>query len=110
VKVETEDLVNAATAISGSGTGYVAYFIENMVEAGQALGFSQEQACALVAQTFRGAVNLWEALQVTPAQLRISVTSPGGTTAAAIEVFERLGLGQGIQAGMQAAKQRADEL
>lgn len=110
LEVASEDLIDAATAVSGSGTGYIAYFVEHMVAQSQKLGFSYTESCTLVARTMEGAVALWQQLGVSPEELRQAVTSPGGTTAAAIASFDEHGVGLGIQSGMQAAFNRSKEL
>jgi pyrroline-5-carboxylate reductase len=110
LEVASETLLDAATAVSGSGTGYIAYFLEHMVAQAQKLGFSYEESCTLVAKTMEGAVALWQHSGVSPEELRLAVTSPGGTTAAAIASFDEHGVGLGVQAGMEAAFARSREL
>lgn len=88
-RVESEDMVDAATAISGSGPAYIFYLAENLMKAAEKLGFSREQAHRLTQQTFRGAMDLWHKTGEDPEALRHSVTSKGGTTAAALREFEK---------------------
>lgn len=82
-----ENLVDAATAISGSGPAYLFHFIECLEEAGIAVGLPAETAHALAKQTVKGAAVLASTSAFSPAELRRQVTSPNGTTAAAIEVL-----------------------
>lgn len=82
-----EKLVDAATAISGSGPAYLFHFIECLTEAGVAVGLSAETALALAKQTIEGAAALAGTSGFSPAELRQQVTSPNGTTAAALQVL-----------------------
>lgn len=108
--VKTEDAIDAATAISGSGPAYIFYVAEHMIEAAKTLGFTQEEATQLVSQTIKGAALLWEHQALPVDELRRRVTSPGGTTEAALKTFENQGLGKIIQQGVQSAYSRAKEL
>ena len=110
LEAKNEDAIDAATAISGSGPGYLFYFAEQMVSSANALGFNEEEAQALVQQTFRGATLLWESQQVAPETLRQQVSSPGGTTLAALNHFQSKNVGESIQEGMRQAYRRAKEL
>ncbi len=85
--IEEEHLMDAVTAISGSGPAYVFHFVECMAEAAQKLGLSAELSQKLAIQTVAGAGLLTKGSDTPPAILREQVTSPGGTTAAALEVF-----------------------
>lgn len=85
IEVREERLVDAATAVSGSGPAYVFYVAEAMIAGAVALGFESADAERLVQQTFRGAVDLWIASGEPPGRLRADVTSKGGTTQAALE-------------------------
>lgn len=105
-----EELMNAATALSGSGPAYVFYLIEAMEKAGVELGFSAEQALPIATQTVIGAARLVETSGVHPEELRRRVTSPGGTTAAALKVLEEKGVKKSFIAAIKAACARADEL
>lgn len=108
--VEREELLDAATAISGSGPAYVYFFMNAMIEAAQRMGFSPSEAELLVAQTFTGAVDLYNKADLSCEQWIGKVASKGGTTEAALRVFERMHLHDGINAGLNAAWQRAEEL
>ncbi|MBZ0164661.1 MAG: pyrroline-5-carboxylate reductase [Notoacmeibacter sp.] len=85
--IDNESLMDAVTAISGSGPAYVFHFIEALTTAGQDLGLPKETASLLARQTVAGAGRMAQASEVPPAILREQVTSPGGTTAAALAVF-----------------------
>jgi pyrroline-5-carboxylate reductase len=85
--IDDESLMDAVTAISGSGPAYVFYFIETLSEAGEKLGLTREIARKLALQTVRGAGQLAALSDHSPAVLREQVTSPGGTTAAALKVL-----------------------
>ncbi|NLC24960.1 MAG: pyrroline-5-carboxylate reductase [Oxalobacter sp.] len=108
--VDSENLLDTVTAISGSGPAYVFYFIEALQEAGKALGLSENQAAQLALATFRGASEL--AVQSTDpvSVLREKVTSPGGTTFAALSVMAESGLKDRIIAAAKAAAARSVEL
>ncbi len=83
-----EDDLDAVTAVSGSGPAYVFYLAESMIDAGIGLGLSPEKARALTLGTIAGAVSLLEKSGEPPEQLRQKVTSPGGTTEAAVHVLD----------------------
>jgi pyrroline-5-carboxylate reductase len=110
LEVVKEELVNSATAVAGSGTGYVAYILENYIVAACELGFTTDEAITLVYESMMGALLLWKHRQIDPAVLRREVTSPGGTTEAAIRVFQEAGLGDILRAGIHQACARALEL
>jgi pyrroline-5-carboxylate reductase len=110
VWVDTEDALDAVTAVSGSGPAYVFYFIEAMVEAGVELGLSPEQAHQLAVGTFSGASALASNSTDAPAVLRERVTSKGGTTYAAITAMEGADIKSKFKAAIRAAHQRAGEL
>ena len=113
VVVDNEDLIDAVTAVSGSGPAYFFLLMEEMIKSGVELGLPETVAKDLVLQTARGAGMLAAAADVnaeSPALLRKKVTSPGGTTEAAIKVFAENHLGKLISAGVTAARDRAREL
>lgn len=110
LEAKDEDAIDAATAISGSGPGYLFYFAEQMTASAKSLGFSATDAQLLVQNTIRGATLLWESQQVSPETLRQQVSSPGGTTLAALNHFEEKKVGESIKDGIQLAYQRAKEL
>ena len=108
--VEQEHLLDAVTALSGSGPAYVFYFLEAMTEAGVGMGLSAPQAYQLAVATFSGAASL-AAASAEPAEvLRQRVTSKGGTTYAAITAMEAAGIKPAFVKAMQAAEKRAGEL
>ncbi|MDH4585390.1 pyrroline-5-carboxylate reductase [Pseudomonas sp. BN415] len=109
--VEREELLDAVTAISGSGPAYYHLFSEALAAAGVALGLSPELARSLAAQTALGAATLQTQPEADFVALRTAVTSPNGTTAAAIATFEQdQALRQLIGAAARAAHQRSREL
>lgn len=85
--VADESLMDAVTAISGSGPAYVFHFIEALTEAGKTLGLPSETAALLARQTVAGSGRMAQLSDVTPTTLREQVTSPNGTTAAALSVL-----------------------
>jgi pyrroline-5-carboxylate reductase len=87
VRLEDEAQMDAVIGVSGSGPAYVFHLIETMAAAGVEQGLSEELAMQLAKATVAGAGALAEASDESPAQLRVNVTSPGGTTAAALEVL-----------------------
>ncbi|OCP15964.1 MULTISPECIES: pyrroline-5-carboxylate reductase [unclassified Ensifer] len=106
-----ERLVDAATAISGSGPAYLFHFIECLTDAGVAVGLPAETALALAKQTVNGAAALAATSAFSPAELRQQVTSPNGTTAAALEVLTaEPGLADLVKRAAAAAHRRALEL
>lgn len=108
--VTSEEKLDAVTALSGSGPAYFYYFVESLIEAGKALGFSEEEAGKLAIQTFHGAAALLAESGKTPGELRAAVTSKGGTTEAAVSVFEEKTFFDVVQSAMRAAKKRAETL
>jgi len=108
--VNDELLLDAVTALSGSGPAYVFFFIEAMVEAGVKMGLTSEQATQLAIGTFEGASQLAKTANEPPSVLRERVTSKGGTTYAALTSMQNAHLGELFQAALQAAQQRAHEL
>jgi pyrroline-5-carboxylate reductase len=108
--VNDELLLDAVTALSGSGPAYVFFFIEAMVEAGVKMGLTSKQATQLAIGTFEGASQLAKTANEPPSVLRERVTSKGGTTYAALTSMQNAHLGELFQAALQAAQQRAHEL
>jgi pyrroline-5-carboxylate reductase len=105
-----EEKMDAVTAISGSGPAYFFYLVEHMIRAGVELGLTDEQAHTLAARTALGAAKMLTASSDSPRQLRRKVTSPGGTTQAAIQTMGAAKVGQGIVAALHRAAQRSREL
>lgn len=110
--VDQESLIDAVTAVSGSGPAYVFYLVECMTKAGMALGLDEALAGRLARATVEGSGELLFRDPATPASvLRQNVTSPGGTTAAALKVLMAPdGLEPLMAKALAAAKQRAAEL
>jgi pyrroline-5-carboxylate reductase len=105
-----ESAMNAVTALSGSGPAYVFLMAEAMAAGGEALGLNPETAFSLACQTLLGSGEMLRRRQDTPARLREKVTSPGGTTAAALKVFEERGFRSMVAEAMKAAALRSAEL
>jgi pyrroline-5-carboxylate reductase len=113
VIVDTEDLIDAVTAVSGSGPAYFFLLMEAMMQAGAALGLPANVAKDLVLQTAKGASLLAveaDKNNESPAMLRRKVTSPGGTTEAALRVFAEAGFEQLVGRALAAARDRSREL
>jgi pyrroline-5-carboxylate reductase len=112
VRLEDERAMDAVTAVSGSGPAYVFLLIESLAAAGEAEGLPEDLALALARATVVGAGALAESSPSPPAQLRIDVTSPGGTTAAALAVLMREtdGLPALMRRAVAAAAERSREL
>jgi len=110
IRVKNEDYIDRATAISGSGPAYAAYFTEALEEAAVSLGFTQDEAAILSKETFAGAMSYMKETGATPAEMRKKVTSPGGTTEKAICIFENNKLKETVSEACGAAYKRAQEL
>lgn len=112
IYVEEESYLDMATALSGTGPAYVFLFMEAMVDAGVHLGFPRRIAELLVAQTVRGSVDYYAKRDdpVHLARLRNQVTSPGGTSAAALYYLEKAGFRTAISRAIWAAFERTREL
>jgi pyrroline-5-carboxylate reductase len=105
-----EDYLDAVTAVSGSGPAYFALLAESMIEAGILLGLGREIATDLVVQTMLGTAKLLRDEKMHPVELREMVTSPGGTTIAAIRELEQAGVRAAFLNAIQAAMERSKEL
>lgn len=109
--LDKEDLMDVATAISGSGPAYFFRMVECLAAAGSACGLPAEVSLRLARQTAIGAGAMLQNLPDTPTDLRIRVTSPGGTTAAALNAFDHQdAFAKMTQAAVKAAIQRGQEL
>lgn len=108
--VDQESQIDAVTAVSGSGPAYFFYLMESMIRAGKNLGLDEKVATALTLQTALGAAQMAISSDKSPAELRQNVTSPNGTTQAALEVFDRAQISQNIQTALAAAQKRSQEL
>ena len=110
IYVPDEKYVDMATAVSGSGPAYLFYFVEAIIDAAVELGFSPEDAKLLTMQTVNGATRLLLQSGKEAGELRQAVTSPGGTTAAAIKILEEGGFKSLISKAIYTAHERAKEL
>lgn len=110
VWVAREELLDAVTALSGSGPAYFLLLMEAMADAAVKLGLDTDTARLLAQQTALGAARIAIESEETPAELRVRVTSPGGTTERAIAAFERSELPAIVERAMRAARDRAIEL
>lgn len=121
--VVPENQLDAVTAVSGSGPAYFFLMVEALVDAGVGVGLTRRVATELAVQTMSGAAEMLldrlhddsqvagaVVLDTSPAQLRASVTSPGGTTAAALRELERGGLRAAVDEAVRAAKARSEQL
>lgn len=105
-----EKMMNAVTAVSGSGPAYLFYFIEAFLMGAMNIGFGRSQAEKLVLATIKGSMALMEATGKSPKELRMMVTSKKGTTEAAIKTLEKNYFGNIFHSAIKAAKKRADVL
>lgn len=110
VWVDNDQALDAVTALSGSGPAYVFLFLEALMAGAQALGLSKEQARTLALATLAGSTQLAAESTETPAVLRERVTSKGGTTAAALDVFAEQHFSSIVAQAMVAANNRAAAL
>lgn len=108
--VDDEEHMHAVTAVSGSAPAYMFYFIEAMVDGAVALGLDKEQASALALQTMLGAAKMALGSEDAPSELRRKVTSPNGTTQAAIESMQANDISRQIIEAMQACYDRSQAL
>jgi pyrroline-5-carboxylate reductase len=110
VFLEDEKLLDAVTGLSGSGPAYFFYLIKSMIDAGIAMGFDPAMSSLLVKQTMLGSYHLMQTSDKTLDELIQAVASKGGTTEAALRVFQETHVGEGLQRGIYAARDRAVEL
>jgi pyrroline-5-carboxylate reductase len=110
IYVDDEKYLDMATAVSGSGPAYVFLFVESLVDAAIQIGLPREVAQELVLQTLLGSGHLLQKSGKDPAELRRMVTSRGGTTAAALEQFEKGEFAALVKRAVEAAYNRAREL
>ncbi|KAL4883576.1 pyrroline-5-carboxylate reductase dimerization-domain-containing protein [Aspergillus karnatakaensis] len=108
--VDKEQLIDVVTGLSGSGPAYFFAMVEHLVASATALGLPAEQATRLAAQTCLGAGKMLTESSDSPTQLRKNVTSPNGTTHAALETFKALDFEQIVDKAVKAATSRAAEL
>jgi len=105
-----EQMLDAVTALSGSGPAYIFYIIESLIEAGMEMGLSEDDARKLVSQTVLGAARMFVETGESPQVLRAKVTSPGGTTEAALKYLEEKGFQKILIAAVKEAAKRSKEL
>lgn len=105
-----ESQMNAVTALSGSGPAYIFEFVQALVEAGVKLGLNKDTALDLTVQTVAGAAEMLRQKMGTPDELRIAVTSKGGTTEAGLSVLEKAKFRKLIEEVVRAAEKRSREL
>ena len=105
-----EDKIDTVTAMSGSGPAYFFYLVEQMVKAGVELGLTPEQSHQLATRTALGAAKMLATSPDSPQELRRKVTSPGGTTQAAITHMENQNVGVAVVEAVKAAERRGKEL
>ena len=112
VSLDSEEQMDAVTAVSGSGPAYVFHLIEALADAGQANGLNAELSMTLAKATVAGAGLLAETSNEDPTNLRINVTSPGGTTAAALKILmdQDTGFNSLLLKAVEAASNRSKEL
>ncbi len=110
VFLENEDLLDAVTALSGSGPAYFFYIVKHMIEAGKQMGFDEAAAALFVKQTMLGAFHLINNADKSLDELIKSVASKGGTTEAALSVFNETQVGENLQKGIIKARDRSAEL
>lgn len=108
--VDEEKKLDAVTAVSGSGPAYFFYLMEAMIQAGKDLGLDERTATTLTLQTALGAAQMAVTSEQGPTQLRKNVTSPNGTTQAAIETLDSHQVSLFIQQALAAASKRSEEL
>ncbi|MCO6463663.1 MAG: pyrroline-5-carboxylate reductase [Saprospiraceae bacterium] len=110
VYFENESMLDAVTALSGSGPAYFYFIVKNMVEAGKRMGFDESTALQFVKQTMLGAYHLINNAEMNLDDLIKAVASKGGTTEAALKKFEEKGLSDALISGILDAEKRAKEL
>jgi pyrroline-5-carboxylate reductase len=108
--VVDEPLIEAVNGVSGSGPAYVYYLMEAMIDAGVQLGLTPEAAKALTVQTVRGAAQMVYLTGENPGDLRRKVTSPNGTTQAAIETLDEFAFQEGMNKAILRCAERAREM
>jgi len=108
--LEEEGLMDAVTAISGSGPAYFFYFAQQLIEAGMKMGFDESTAALLVKQTMLGSFHLLNSAGKPLSELIKAVASKGGTTEAALTTFEKHRVGEYLQEGLLNAQRRGREL
>ena len=108
--VDDEGLLDAVTAVSGSGPGFVFAFAEALIAAAGEAGLPEPMATVLVQETLAGAAELWRSSEETAEELRRRVTSPGGTTEAGLGALDEAGFSEAVGSAIRAAALRSQEL
>lgn len=108
--MKDEKLMDAVTALSGSGPAYFYYIVQHMIEAGVKMGVEENVAAMLVKETMHGAYQILNSSKLSIEELIAMVKSKGGTTEAALNTFADKNVGQNIQEALQNAEKRAKEL
>lgn len=108
--MKDEALLDAVTALSGSGPAYFYYFVKHMIEAGKQMGIEEPVAAMLVKQTMLGSFQIMNSSKSTLDEMIQAVASKGGTTEAALKTFDKTGVGNNIVDALKAAENRAREL
>jgi pyrroline-5-carboxylate reductase len=103
-------MIDAVTALSGSGPAFVYTVIEALAEGGKKSGLPEDVASALATQTVLGAAQLAMESKLSPEELRKMVVTPGGTTAAGLAAMEKLKTSEGLIAAVKAATKRGQEM
>jgi pyrroline-5-carboxylate reductase len=110
IMVEEESMLDAVTALSGSGPAYFYYIVKHMIEAGKQMGLDESMSALLVKQTMVGAYHLMANSNKNLNELIANVKSKGGTTEAALNKFDEKHVGESIIEALKAAENRAKEL
>lgn len=110
IKVKSEDAIDKSTGLSGSGTAYILYFMEGLLNAAAEFGFTNDEAKKIITQTFDGATELFRQNELSTSEWIDKVCSKGGTTIEAIKSFESNNVKDSIKKGAIAAYNRAVEL
>jgi len=105
-----EDLMDAVTALSGSGPAFLLCFLEAMIDAGVNVGLPRDKASILAIQTIKGTIATLEAEKLHPTVMKEMVTSPGGTTIAGLTLLEEKGFRGSLIKAIEQARNRAKEL
>jgi pyrroline-5-carboxylate reductase len=107
---EDEDMIDAATAISGSGPAYIFYFMQSLIAAANKMGFTQAESELLTYQTFKGAIDLFNKFDFSCEEWIAKVSSKGGTTESAFKTLSSHHVSEKFQSAIQQALIRAQEL
>jgi pyrroline-5-carboxylate reductase len=105
-----EDMMDAVTALSGSGPGFLCYVLESIEDAAVSLGFTPELARRMLLSTLTGTVRTLNEWDLSPRELRLRVMSPGGTTSAGVEVLEKNQVRKSIAKAIVTAAEKSEEL